>query len=562
MPLQQRPARARPRVFRTFVRNLGHALSTSSLPRDRWLVAVLAAAAMAVAIVYGSRAIGGADEYGYVSQADLWLHGGRKIDQPFVTAVPWPRAALSFSPLGYWPDPLDDRRLVPLYAPGLPMLLAAAKAVGGQTAMFLVVPLFTALLVLGTYGIGRRLGSGSVGLIGAWLVATSPVVLFMSMNTMTDVPVAAVWAASFYFLLDRGPVSAALAGLLAGLAVLIRPNLVPLAAVLECRYFLQMREPSRRRDAVRSTVVFGLAALPGIIIVALVNRHFYGSPLESGYGNVRELFSRSNVPTNLRQYLGWLIEAHTPAVLLGAFAVFVPLRRFWPSTSDRAVFGVMAAFVVGLWGIYCAWKVFDSWFFCRFLLSSWPFMMLGTAAVAMWMARLKPGVATPIVAAAVIALGIVQVRFAMNHSAFEIGWNTRRYSTTARLVRLTTERNSVVLALNHSGSIRYYAGRTTMNIANFEGRLDQIVDWLADHEVHTYAVLEDWEVPEFESKFAGARHLAALSRPIGIFEDPGKVVVFDLTGSRRISEPTVIRGLDAGWRAPGPASAPRLILEE
>jgi hypothetical protein len=36
-----------------------------------------------------------------------------------------------------------------------------------------------------TFGIGRRLGSPRAGLIGCWLVATSPAVLLMLMSAIT-----------------------------------------------------------------------------------------------------------------------------------------------------------------------------------------------------------------------------------------------------------------------------------------------------------------------------------------------------------------------------------------
>src|SRR5262249_33750080 len=95
------------------------------------------------------------------------------------------------------------------------------------------------LLVLATFGIGRRLGDDLIGLIGAWLVATSPVVLFMSVAPMTDVPVAAVWAAAFYWLLGTTATTATAAGFLSALAVLVRPNLAPLAGILALRFVLR-----------------------------------------------------------------------------------------------------------------------------------------------------------------------------------------------------------------------------------------------------------------------------------------------------------------------------------
>jgi len=151
----------------------------------------------------GTRALSGADSYGYVSQADLWLRGDLKIPQPFTVEAPWPNADRAFAPLGYQPSPQDNRVIVPTYAPGLPLLLALAKRVGGQTAMHFVVPFSTAVLVLATFGLDRRLGSDTAGLIGAYLLAASPVLVTYALVAMTDMPVAAAWAVAFYAALGR-----------------------------------------------------------------------------------------------------------------------------------------------------------------------------------------------------------------------------------------------------------------------------------------------------------------------------------------------------------------------
>src|SRR5437763_1042682 len=176
--------------------------------------------------MWSTRVAAGADAYGYVSQADLWLRGALHIDQRFGATVPWPLARWTFTPLGYRPEP-DGYRIVPQYAAGLPLVMAAFKAVAGQCAMFWVVPLCGGVLVFATYCIGREIDRPLVGLAAAWIVASSPTLLFMLMAPMSDVPAAAAWAASVAFALAESPL---LAGVAAGAAILIRPNLAPAAA--------------------------------------------------------------------------------------------------------------------------------------------------------------------------------------------------------------------------------------------------------------------------------------------------------------------------------------------
>jgi 4-amino-4-deoxy-L-arabinose transferase-like glycosyltransferase len=530
---------------------------------DRRLAWLLSVSMCGVGLIYGSHAVGAADTYGYVSEADLWLRGNLRIEQPFAKQAPWPQPEWTFTPLGYRPHPVDDRVIVPIYSPGLPMILAVAKLLGGQDAMFCVVPLCGGLLVLATYGLGLRLGSGWVGLIGAWLVATSPVALAHTLTTMTDVPVAAAWAAAFYLLLGTNLSSAAGAGLLSSVAILIRPNLAPLAAVMGMQYAFRMRDAKARSLAVGQLLVFGMAALPGALAVAAINQYLFGSPLVSGYGRLDNLFAWTRVPANLRNYLGWLVDAHTPVVLCGLAAILVPLRRLWPGTPDRSVFIVIGTFVIALWTIYCAWLVFDTWYFSRFLLSSWPFIMLGVAAVAMALFRTAVPFIKPAVVCSVIALGIVQIQIAANRAVFGTGWVERRNVVVAQMAQRVTAPNSVIVSGIHSGSLRYYAGRMTLNYVWLDRKwLDGAVEWLGDNGVHTYALLEDWEMPEFRRRFAGARRLAALEQPpVGIYDDPGKSMVFDLSESRSPSAtPVIVRGINAGWSAVPPVSPPQLVF--
>ena len=152
--------------------------------------------------------------------------------------------------------------------------------------MFWVVPVSAGLFVLGTYSIGRRLGAETAGLVGALLVATSPVVLFMATSMMTDVPVATVWVWAFCLLLGPTIRSAVGAGLLSALAVFIRPNLAPLAVVLAMHYVFTMRRRDLRRLALGQLIVFSLAVVPGIVVTAIINAQLYGSPFSSGYGSV------------------------------------------------------------------------------------------------------------------------------------------------------------------------------------------------------------------------------------------------------------------------------------
>src|SRR5687768_9955279 len=111
-------------------------------------------------------------------------------------------------------------------------------------------------------------------------------------------------------------------------------------------YLFRMLDAPTRRRAFARALIFGMAVLPGALAVAAINQHLFGSPFVSGYGRLGDLFVWGRVAANLRNYLGWLVEAQTPVVLCGLVAIFVPLRRFWSETRDRSVFIVIGAFVI------------------------------------------------------------------------------------------------------------------------------------------------------------------------------------------------------------------------
>lgn len=535
-------------------------------PPDWLLVSVLAMSVCAIGFVYGSKVAGGSDSWGYVSQAELWLNGNLLVDQSFVKEVPWPRAKDTFTPLGYRPGggPQNEWSLVPTYSPGLPLLFAAAKRLGGQTAMFVVVPLLGGLLVVATYGIGRRVASSAAGLMGAWLVATSPAVLDFVVVAMTDVPVAALWAAAFYCGLGVTGGSALGAGLLTGAAVTVRPNLVPLAAVLGVRYVFEFFGRSTWRRAIVRGLAFSAGVVPFIAFVAVLNARLYGSPFTSGYGTIDSMFTASNAWQNLRNYLTWLVESQTSVALIGLVAVFIPARRLWPAARGRSEVVLMALIVAVVWLEYVCYLVFGAWWYLRFLLTSWPFIMLGIGAVVVWLMR-SSWLAQSLLLLFVVGLGLLQFWQAWTYGTFENWAGERRSITAAQMARRLTDSNSVIVSMQHSGSVRYYGGRMTLRYDQMEAAwIDRAIDWLTSRGAHTYLLAEEWEMTEFDRLFAGTRAAAALQRPpVAVYDEPGHLFLFDLSVPReRSQQPEHVTGVSSALSAVAPAPPPRLVFRQ
>jgi hypothetical protein len=502
------------------------------LPGSRagWLVTLLAAVVVAVGVHWNTRAAGGADSYGYLSEAELWLSGHLRIAQPWVFDAPFDGSASSFAPLGYRPS-ADWKTIVPTYPAGFPLLLAGAKRLAGQCAMFFVVPLCGSVLVLATYGIGRRLGSTSVGLAAAWLTAASPVFLYMVVQPMSDVPAAAAWTVSVWCVLADTAAFAAAGGAAAAIAVMIRPNLVPMAVAIAGWFAL--RALADRGDArwasVRRGFLFALAVSPGVIATAALNAYWYGSPLRSGYSALDVLFQWSNILPNLRAYVTSLVTSQTPIAIVGLAAWFVPAAWSWPSRDPRRARVLCAVLIATVWIEYCAYGVFDAWWYLRFLLPVWPLMAIGAVGL---VARIVQASRVPVLAATIgcLALGLYTINWASHYGAFRLQRDERKYVVVAAIARMRTDGNSVLFSYQHSGSLRYYGGRMTLNYRGLPPEaFDAVVAWLSGHGAHPFAMLEPWEVDDFRQRFGSASVGGALKMaPVVVYEGTGTIFLYDL----------------------------------
>jgi asparagine N-glycosylation enzyme membrane subunit Stt3 len=250
----------------------------------RWIAATVAIAAAAVGFGWGTYVAGGSDSYCYLSQAEIFATGHIVNLQPIASIAPWGQGANAFVPTGHVPAFSPAGATVPMCPPGYPLLMALARTVGGRPAMFAVVPLLGALAVWSTFVLGRRIAGPAAGALAALLLAASPPFLYQVVQPMTDVPASAMWAVALVAVTDRrftlSARGAGLGGIATGAALLIRPNLVPVAAVAALAVFIE--RPLRWRDVLRTWTMFGAGILPFVLIVAALQNAMYGGPLKSG----------------------------------------------------------------------------------------------------------------------------------------------------------------------------------------------------------------------------------------------------------------------------------------
>jgi hypothetical protein len=502
-----------PAGWRRAADRLAHQLPTAA-------PAIAAAAALLLsvhAVRDGAFVAGGADAYGYVSQAYGWARGTLPQGESLTISLPWPSGDASLAPLGYRLGP-RPHTIVPTYAPGLPLIMAAATFIAGACGPFLVVPLCAALVVWLTFRLGRRTGGVPAGLLSAIFVATSPVVVFQALWPMSDIPAAALWTGAALAALDDRRRGALASGLCAAVGLLVRPNLpvVPLVLLAHLAFSWRGRERWIR------VALFCAAVAPAAIGIAVLNAAWYGAPWNSGYGAAAELYSAGNIVANLARYPVWLSQTQTPLLLL-ALIPFLP--RFRADADARAVRLCAALFLATL-GCYLVYSPFEEWWYLRFLLPAIPalLVLMSTGMVALGRRLPKPWGGVKVAAVALLLLTFT-MRFNQRHGMFgPLKDGERRYADVGVYIHEALPPNAIVFSVQQSGSVRYYGGRMTI-------RWDLIDrDWTARAAaeverlgLHPYMVIEDWELPQMRDWFGLAPEapvpwplVARMREPVGV----------------------------------------------
>lgn len=460
-----------------------------------WSSAVAASAAVATfmaGVSFGAFAAGGSDQYGYVSQAFSWASGNLFVKEPLVTIDPLLTPAAV--PLGYQLAGRDT--IVSIYSPGLPMMMAPALLLGGEQAVYFVVPLLGALAVWLTYSLGRRVADPRAGLVAAIAVACSPIFLLQLFLPMGDVPSTALWLAAIVAALSNMASAPLFAGVVSSLAVVTRPNLVPLALVVAAMVMMR-----RRRATALFMFAFGL--LPGCTAIALLYRTLYGSAIQSGYGALDTLFRWEWVGTNLRRYPQWLVQTHSFGILLGFAAPF--FRR-------SAVTLLLLGYCLLVVGCYAFYMPFDGWQFVRFLLPAVPVLLVLSAMVALALVEQLPSTTR---GACVIALSglLAGAYIARAHElgVFYVRDDQRRFLSIGRYLGHALPGNAIVFAGLHSGSMRLYGQRPTLRWTQLGPQdLDRTVTLMTAKGFAYYVLVEAEEERQFREWFASSNQLGKL----------------------------------------------------
>ena len=508
------------------------ALTSDLAVADQWiannsarLVIAMAILAAVVTAVFHSRSVIGADASGYLSYTALLLDGGLVRPEPLESIATWLDGAATLAPLG-WRAALEPGMQVPTYAIGLPLLLAPLHALGGAAAASFVVPITLAIAIVAAGMLARRVAGAAAAIIAAVWLATSPVALIEAMQVMSDVPVTAAWLVCWRLVFTARPLAA---GVAAAVAVLIRPNLAPLAIVPvlyvtfgngradQLLQGLGAQEARAREVGWVSRIGRGIqfslpVALAGAIVAYLQWRYF-GSPFRSGYGTAEEIYAVANIGANASLYARWLLATHGPWLFGAPLALCVPASR--AARDGRRDVGWLLAFAALVIAAYLIYAVFETWTYLRFLLPAMAVAMIAVSAlVSVGLSRTPVAIRITVLALAVLALVSFNVASARELGVFRMADRQVRARTVGERLATLLPADAVIVSGEQSGAMRYYTGRSIVRWDLMDAAaMPEALAVLRLHRREVWVVLDDWEEEPFRRKFPDLAAVSIDARP-------------------------------------------------
>jgi hypothetical protein len=467
---------------------------------------IVCAGVVGVTVRYNSFIPWGTDSGAYINAAHRWAEGELFDVAPLGFRFHWASNPYVHTPHGHRPGVKGT--YTSSYPLGYPVLLAAALKLGGSLAPYVVAPICAGLLAWCAFLVGREC-SPWAGVVAAVLIAASPVTLAHAVMAMSDVPATAFWGAAWVLSLRGGLGAAASSGLAAAMAVMIRPNLAPLAMVI----FGSLAMSHWRGLAATwpRCLIFGVSAAAGPALVLWSQAVLYGGAFTSGYpASLDYFFSIDRIPQNARLYPALLAQVHTALPALGFLAAPLALKRSVGRQARLVVFAAVAIIVVN-YALYLPYLTFEDWGYLRFMLPAMLalFVLFGSvvAALGSWLARRRRWLAVvailPIVP--VVSATRDETRITLADSPRHL-----RLHMMGRYLREVLPGNAVILTYAHGGALSHYTGRPIVRLDQIEPRaLDGVVSDLMNGAYRPVFVLDmAVEHAMFVNRFKDSRYIA------------------------------------------------------
>jgi 4-amino-4-deoxy-L-arabinose transferase-like glycosyltransferase len=377
---------------------------------------------------------------------------------------------------------------------------------GGRYEMY-VVPITAAGLVVCTAFLGTWVGGFLLGAAASVLLATSPPFVLQSLQPMSDVPTAFWWTLAAVLGSTRRLIYSVASAAAVVMAILTRPNLVPLAIPLVI-FVLAARRRDENSYNWPGAIIVATGVLVGAALVAYLNTILFGAAGSSGYGAPRDLYQLGFAPANFARYTQWLLQTET-VLVFAALAGLVALAR--NAFAGRwALFATAVFIIVPL--SYLFYRPFDNWTYLRFLLPAYPLLFVALLSTANFkvFARRRGLRTAVIVMTTAIDFG-AHMKFMLDNHVFKTKALEQKYLTVTDYIQRSLPANAVFISHQYTGSIRYYTDRRILRYDWLvPNRLDDAVQSLNTLGYKPFFLLEDWEEPVFQRRFLGDSALAKL----------------------------------------------------
>lgn len=462
---------------------------TARIALTHLLLASLVATSIGYWFRYLTTVAGGADSYGYISAARLLAAGRLIAPQPDADWLP----IAALSPLGYTPH-ADGASIVPIYPLGYPAFIALTSVIlPADVAPYLVAPALAILVLVLSHRIATAwTGDATTAWLATALVAWDPLVITYAKQPMSDIPATALVLAAVWCLTRPAP-APLLAGLATGAAFVIRPGGVGAIAALT------VLAAWRGRPLLPSLARFAAGVIPFVAVQAALHWILFGTPWQTGYGSLGDLYAGASVAGNAAIYLRALTTTH--------LVVWVPLvlAGLWVLRNSIS-WWIVLLLVLSLTP-YLLYFRFDHWETLRFVLPA--VVLLNVAAAAGAAAVIGRGLPSALAPVGVVALALWTFvntgTFLRREGVPMLMEQERRYVATATFLADRTTPETLVFAGQHSGSIRHYAGRTTIRWDVIDpATLPAIVNEASRRGRPTVAALDRDEQPQFRERFAAS----------------------------------------------------------
>ncbi|MDH7473226.1 MAG: hypothetical protein QHJ74_04360 [Anaerolineae bacterium] len=451
--------------------------------------------------------VSGSDPFCYVQMAVDFARRGTFAHRFPLTAqiAAWglpPEAAL---PVGYWLPGGSDAAIT-CYPFGFPLLLAAGYVLGGEGALWLVIPLLALAAVGVTWMLAQVLFNEesrghrwAIGAIAAWIVATSYTQMRLAIVPMSDVPAQLFSTLALALALaaerKRKVVLSALSGAALGMAYLIRHTSLALLAPLAV--ILAQSRPVKR-DWWQRQFALGLAAAFVALPDLLYHQRWLGAFWKGENPEIGLQAGLAHLGPSLAAFVeylaypgefGWLL----PLLLVGTYVLW----------QQRTVFVVLAVWTLALAAVYA--PVHTTALFqngARYLLPAFPVLALtiGVGAVHVLEALPPRRRIAPVV---VLALAVPFVLRTPLHKPLLAQYPTFGYLSPSQRTEFAALRTAlpkeavIVCSDADSGPVVWHTGRAVVRPTGWTGQeFARFLKLAADNDIPLY-LLDDGSLGAF-----------------------------------------------------------------